>query len=589
MEKLIDTILNLIEKNKYEEALTECSRLVFLYPLNPLGYELRGDCFLYFRKYELAFINYREAISLTDEKSDKNKINLSQLYKKKGICDLKTNNIANAVEDFTNSIKYNPDNYDAYHLRSKAYRKLGNYELALKDANNAIELFGKFAEAYNNRGSIYYLLGKPDEAINDFTKAISLRPDYSGAYYNRSLVYSNLKKDYKLAKEDLEKAEFYKSNKPKPPTLDKTEEAELDREKEKKLKTYEEKREEFKNMTIENGMKLSEGLFDATQFETANILNFDDKGQETDKPEEKSFSDIFTTNEKKKIPTPASKGELENIIVEDVLEAKHKTETLSTPFVEEPEEQQKKSIDDLVSEVKIPDEVKTLHEEIVLPPEMKQEIKVPQQDFKTKELDFGEITDKKPEAEKETKILENIIKEERTEQKEKKDYQKSFKEERIVPSPAKKPLITEPRKSNTVLYIIISLLILAIIGVVVLMRLLKESDDKTEEKTLSQKEAKNLIIYEREDTNKITLGEDLKNIMIEKGLVLVVNDEGFEFQAGSFKDSLYAVSRMEWLSEQDFEPRIEPVDLNERGKFFRVRFGEFNSIEEADSTAKIIK
>ncbi len=47
MEKLIDTILNLIEKNKYEEALTECSRLVFLYPLNPLGYELRGDCFLY--------------------------------------------------------------------------------------------------------------------------------------------------------------------------------------------------------------------------------------------------------------------------------------------------------------------------------------------------------------------------------------------------------------------------------------------------------------------------------------------------------------------------------------------------------------
>lgn len=589
MEKLIDTILNLIEKSKYEEALTECSRLVFLYPLNPLGYELRGDCFLYFRKYELAFINYREAISLTDENINKNKINLSQLYKKKGICDLKTNNIANAIEDFTNSIKYNPDNYDAYHLRSKAYRKLGNYELALKDANNAIELFCEFAEAYNNRGSIYYLLGKPDEAINDLTKAISLKPDYSGAYYNRSLVYSNLKKNYKLAKDDLEKAEYYKSIKPKQPTLNKTKETELDREKEKTLKAYEEKREEFRNITIENGIKLSEGLFDDTQFETANILNFDNKGQETDKTEGKSFLDIFTTSEKEKTPTPASKGELENIIVEDVLEAKHKTETLSTPFVEESEEQQKKSIDDLVSEVKIPDEVKTLHEEIVFPPEMKQEIKVPQQDFKAKESDFGEITDIKPEEEKETKKVKDINKEERTKQEEKKDYQKEIIGEKQISRPIKKYLINEPRKSNTVLYIIISLLILVIIGVVVLMKLLRESNDKTEEKILSQKETKNLIIYEGKDTNKITLGEDFKNIMVEKGLVLVVNNEGYEFQAGSFKDSMYAVSRMEWLSKQDFEPKIEPVELNEKGKFFRVRFGEFSSIEEADSTARIIK
>ncbi len=579
MEKLIDTIIDLIEKNKYEEALTECSRFVFLNPLNPIGYELRGDCFLYFKKYQLAFINYREAISLTDPSSIKNKNNLSTLYKKKGICNLKTNNLINAIEDFTNSINYNPDNHEAFHLRSKAYRKTGNIEAALNDANTAINLFSQYAEAYNNRGCIYYLMKKSDEALDDFSKAISLKPEYGGAYYNRSLVYSNLKKDYDSAKKDLEKAELYQAQRNKPSEEKRKEKIE-DINQQDKLKTYEEKREQFSNLTIENGKKLSEGLFGEVETKT-NVIDFSQNEQKEKEATEETFSDVFINKEKEKPITKASEGKINNIIVEDVLEAKHKSETLTTPFKEEKEE---KSLDDLVSEVKIPGELKTLHEEITQPQPRPQK----QEHERNKEIECSKIpvTDK-DKVEKTTVIKEGL----------KETEQKAISSTKKEKSPEKPPLKkygqyfpAEPKKNYTTLYIIIgSILLLIILAAIFLVKYLKPEADKKQELTVSQEEKRNFVIYEKDDTNKITLKEEFKNTMLEKGLVLVVVNDGFKFQAGSFKDSTYAVTRAKWLITQEFEPEIETADLKEKGKYYRVRFGEFETVEEADSVAKTIK
>lgn len=568
MEKLIDTIINLIERNKYEEALTECSRFVFLYPLNPIGYELRGDCFLYFKKYQLAFMNYREAISLTNATDVKSKNNLSLLYKKKGICNLKSNNLKEAVEDFTNSINFNPDNYEAYHLRSKSLRKLGKFDLALQDANKAIELFSEYAEAYNNRGCIYYMTNRPDEAIKDLTKAIELKPEYGGAYYNRSLVYSNLKKDYQQAKQDLEKAEALRARKSSAPLQEKISE-EVRRETQDPLKSYEEKREKFSNITLEEGAKLSEGLFETVEPQS-NVVDIKGIKQSDTGIEEKSFSDVFTT-EKESKPT---KSDTEKYAVEEVLEAKHKSESLPSPFTDSKEE---KSLDDLISDLKIPEELKELHNQIVLPPQ-KEELKEPEVEVKQENLETSKVT-------QDSKELEEL----KTTPQPKSTPEKIETKVKTPVKPYSKYLYDEPKKNYAMTYIVVGTLILLIIIVGIFLVKMLQNKDSISSSTGTEQTKKVFIIYEREDTSKITLKEDFEKVMAEKGLVLVVLDDGYKFQAGSFKDSNYAVSRMEWLEEQEFEPEIQTLDLKEKGKFFRVRFGDFQTIEEADSVAKTIK
>ncbi|MCX7832590.1 MAG: tetratricopeptide repeat protein [Ignavibacteria bacterium] len=560
MEKLIDTIIDLIEENKYKEALSECSKLVFHYPLNPLGYELRGDCFLYFKKYNLAFINYREAISLTNATDVRNRNSLSLLYKKKGICNLKTRNFKPAVEDFTNSINFNPDNYEAYHLRSKALRKIGDYESALKDANKAIELFSEYAEAYNNRGCIYYMTNKPDEAIKDFTKAIELKPDYGGAYYNRSLVYKNIKNDLQSAEQDLEKAEIFRAQKSQPPQKIKITRTEEIREQDK-ITSYEEKREKFSNITIDEGLKLSEGLFESSESKP-NVIELKSTNKEIEESEGKSFSDIFATEGK--TVDQAEEANLNNYAVEEVLEAKHKSENLSSPFTET---QEGKSLEDLVSEVKIPEELKELHNQIVLPPQ--------------------EETNPKEEPKKEKLIREKLETKDSKEQE--KEIQKKDYKEKPEPKLYSKYLYDEPKKNYTTLYFIIGILILLfIVGGIFLVKLLQNKTE-TNKQVTTETGKKIFVIYEKGDSNKITVSEDFEKVMSEKGLVLVAVDSGFKFQAGSFKDSVYAVSRSKWLEEQEFEPEIQLADLKDKGKFYRVRFGDFKTVEEADSVARTIK
>lgn len=90
-----------------------------------------------------------------------------------------------ALQELNWTIRFNPDDVQAYLMRCYTYGKLDKYEEAIADCNKAIETQLDYAEAYNLRGRIYQAQDKIQEAIADFGKAIELKPNFAEAYRNR--------------------------------------------------------------------------------------------------------------------------------------------------------------------------------------------------------------------------------------------------------------------------------------------------------------------------------------------------------------------------------------------------------------------
>ena len=62
---------------------------------------------------------------------------------------------------------------------------------AIKDYDEAIRLNPQSAEAYYKRGFFYQNLGQGERAIEDFDKAIRIDPQFAKAYSNRAHAYLN--------------------------------------------------------------------------------------------------------------------------------------------------------------------------------------------------------------------------------------------------------------------------------------------------------------------------------------------------------------------------------------------------------------
>ena len=84
------------------------------------------------------------------------------------------------------AVELNPDDADAYVLRSAVKVDKGDLDGAIADDTKAIELNPNDADAYVNRGIAKRAKGDLDGAIADSTRAIELKPDDADAYVLRS-------------------------------------------------------------------------------------------------------------------------------------------------------------------------------------------------------------------------------------------------------------------------------------------------------------------------------------------------------------------------------------------------------------------
>jgi tetratricopeptide (TPR) repeat protein len=101
-----------------------------------------------------------------------------------------------AIKNYTEAIKLNPNFLDAYTSRGISRELLKDhqgaiqdYDLAIKTADNPARL----ANVYNSRGISRIKLGDKQDALRDFTRAITLEPKQTIYHRNRAAVYADLK------------------------------------------------------------------------------------------------------------------------------------------------------------------------------------------------------------------------------------------------------------------------------------------------------------------------------------------------------------------------------------------------------------
>jgi tetratricopeptide (TPR) repeat protein len=128
-----------------------------------------------------AMSNFDQAIKLDPQ--------YFQAYIERGNVKTEVGDLPGAVADYTTAITLNPKSVAAYYNRGTVLSKSGRHQLAIADYDTAIRIDPQYAQAYMNRGNELDDLGDSAGAISSYDRAIQMRPDYALAYLNRGIAH----------------------------------------------------------------------------------------------------------------------------------------------------------------------------------------------------------------------------------------------------------------------------------------------------------------------------------------------------------------------------------------------------------------
>ncbi|GHV51225.1 hypothetical protein AGMMS49579_06140 [Spirochaetia bacterium] len=110
-------------------------------------------------------------------------------------------NYDQAIADYTQAIRLDPNNENAYYDRGRAYAAKSDYDRAISDYNQAIRIDPNDAYNYNARGNAYLNQKNYDMAIADYNQALRVDPNYTSANNNLANAYYNRGSDYYRGKD----------------------------------------------------------------------------------------------------------------------------------------------------------------------------------------------------------------------------------------------------------------------------------------------------------------------------------------------------------------------------------------------------
>lgn len=143
-------------------------------------FRIRGNCYYFLGNCKEAIKDYNETIRLNPDDD--------YTYYFRGSCFKKMENYDNAIEDYSRYIVNKPSDPDGYYNRALCYFEQQKYDLSVKDFNQALILNSTQKDIHSFRGESYYQLKEYNISLEDFNKTIESDPTNSFAYNRRGEI-----------------------------------------------------------------------------------------------------------------------------------------------------------------------------------------------------------------------------------------------------------------------------------------------------------------------------------------------------------------------------------------------------------------
>jgi tetratricopeptide (TPR) repeat protein len=160
-------------------------------------YKIRGDAKGRSNDYQGALDDYSGSIKIQP--------NYAEAYVGSGSIYFIMKNYQESIDEYNKAIGINPKLAEAYFKRAASYAAVNHLIKSMEDLNKAIELAPDNSEAFIKRGALKVRMNDFNGAFEDFNKAIALNPYYEDAYLDRGILRFKLN-DNKGAIEDFDKA-----------------------------------------------------------------------------------------------------------------------------------------------------------------------------------------------------------------------------------------------------------------------------------------------------------------------------------------------------------------------------------------------
>jgi len=166
------------DRDMFPNAYTDILRAIGIDSTKADIYLLRGELHFNQEKVKEAYDDYTICLRYDS-------LNVKGLLKKTGI-DIVLGNYDVARVQLNSAIKVNEYEPEAYYLRGRLYKTMGDTNLASSSYKTAIEVDPNYYDAYIEVG-LLYANQKSDLAKEYYTSAISIRPRSIEAWYNKAM------------------------------------------------------------------------------------------------------------------------------------------------------------------------------------------------------------------------------------------------------------------------------------------------------------------------------------------------------------------------------------------------------------------
>lgn len=163
---------------------------IYAAPIDPSQaktYYLQANQYLVNGNYDEAIKNYTQAIKFNPNIFEYH-FGLGFAYHSKG-------DLESAIKEYRTALKLNSNNAELHYNLGTALLNKGDKDAAIKELQIAVKLNPKYVDAYNNLGTAFLKSGKTNEALKYYQKSQKLLPNNEGIKKNIEIVKEIQKKE----------------------------------------------------------------------------------------------------------------------------------------------------------------------------------------------------------------------------------------------------------------------------------------------------------------------------------------------------------------------------------------------------------